>query len=444
MANTPKIAIVGAGSVVWTRNVLGDIMSWPELKEPHLALMDIDADRLSVAKQLARKVADALDAKPRITTHLTRKPALEGADYVLNSIQVGGFPSSKIDFDIPRKHGLRQTIADTHGIGGIFRALRTLPVMVRMVREMEKLCPQALLLNLANPMAMLCWGVLRASSIQCVGLCHSVQRTAAMLAEFMGIPAQDLVYRAAGINHMNFFLTLQHRGKDVYPRLRRAVARPDMWERKFFVRPGVWERECVRCETLRRLGYFVTESSHHFAEYVPWFIRRDRPDLVEKYGFTIDEYIRRCRMLDRRWGRITQEATSDEPLKIQRSDEYCANIIRSHHTGELSLIYGNVRNDGLITNLPQGCVVEVPCLVDRNGIQPCYVGDLPPQLAGLIRTQVSVQELTVEAYFARKKEHIYHAALLDPLAASELTMDEIYATVDDLIEAHGDTIPKLR
>lgn len=444
MANTPKIAIVGAGSVVWTRNVLGDIMSWPELKEPHLALMDIDADRLAVAGQLARKVADALDAKPRITTHLTRKPALEGADYVLNSIQVGGFASSKIDFDIPRKHGLRQTIADTHGLGGIFRALRTLPVVVRMAREMEKLCPQALLINLANPMAMLCWGVLRASSIQCVGLCHSVQRTAAMLAEFLRVPAQELAYRAAGINHICFFLTLRHKGRDVYPRLRRAVARPEVWEREFLTRPGVWERECVRCEALRRLGYFVTESSHHFAEYVPWFIRRDRPDLVEEYGFTIEEYIRRCRELDRRWRRITREATSDEPLKVEHSDEYCAQIIRSHQTGEPSLIYGNVRNDGLITNLPHGCVVEVPCLVDRNGIQPCYVGDLPPQLAGLIRAPVSVQELTVEAFFSRRKEHVYQAALLDPLAAAELTMDEIYATVDGLIEAHGDMIPRLR
>ncbi len=444
MAHTPKIAIIGAGSVVWARNVLGDILSWPELKQTHLALMDIDPGRLTISEHMAHRIADTLSAAPKVTTHRSRRPALEDADYVLNAIQVGGFASTKIDFDIPRKYGLLQTIADTNGIGGIFRALRTIPVMVNMAREMEQLCPRAILINLANPMAMLCWAVGRATDIQTVGLCHSVQRTAALLAEFMGIRAEELVYYAAGVNHTTFFLRLEHRGRDVYPRLRKAIARPEVWEREFLTRPGVWERESVRCEVLRRLGYFVTESSHHFAEYVPWFIRRDRPDLVARYGFTIEEYIRRCKELDRRWARLEREMMSDGPVEVQHSDEYCAHIIHAHQTGEPAVVYGNVRNDGLITNLPDGCIVEVPCLVDHNGIQPCHVGELPPQLAGLLRNIVSVQELTVEAFFSRKRDHIYHAALLDSHTAAELAMDDIYAMVDDLFEAHGKSVPRLR
>jgi alpha-galactosidase len=433
MSHTPKITIIGAGSVVWARDVLGDILSWPELKQSHLALMDIDPDRLAVSEHMAHRIAAALSAAPKITAHRRRKPALEDADYVLNAIQVGGFASTKIDFDIPRKYGLLQTIADTNGIGGIFRALRTIPVVVSMAREMEQLCPRAILINLANPMAMLCWAVARATGIQTVGLCHSVQRTAMLLAEFLGIRAEELVYHAAGVNHTTFFLKLEHRGSDVYPRLRKAMAKPE-----------VWERESVRCEALRRLGYFVTESSHHFAEYVPWFIRRDRPELVERYGFTIEEYILRCEELDRRWARLQREMMSDDPIEVQHSDEYCAHIIHAHQTGEPSVIYGNVRNDGLIANLPEGCIVEVPCLVDRNGIQPCHVGELPPQLAGLLRSIVSVHELTVEAFFSRRRDHIYQAALLDAHTAAELTVDDIYAMVDELFDAHGKMVPRLR
>ncbi len=433
MANKPKIAMIGAGSVVFAQHLLGDIMSWPELERPHIALMDIDPDRLAVAERMAQKVAAALGAKPKITAHRTRKPALDGADYVINTIQVGGFPATKIDFDIPKRYGLQQTIADTNGIGGIFRALRTMPVMVKIAQEMESLCPKAIFINYANPMAMVCWAVTRATSIQTVGLCHSVQGTAMRLARYMGIPYEELVYRAAGINHMDFYLKLEYRGRDAYPRLRKAMADPE-----------IRGRDPVRFEAFNRLGYFVSESSEHFAEYVPWFIRRDRPDLIERYDIPIDEYIRRCVASDKQWKRSRREMFSDKPLEVHRSHEYCGYILHAHQTGEPYVIYGNVPNDGLITNLPQGCCVEIPCLVDRNGIQPCHVGDLPPQLAGIIRNTVNVHDLTVEGFFTKRRDHIYQAAILDPRAGAELTLDETYSMVDDLFEAHGKMVPNLK
>jgi alpha-galactosidase len=382
---------------------------------------------------MAEKVADAVDAKPEIRAYKTRKPALEGADYVINTVQIGGFPATKIDFEIPAKYGFRQTIGDTNSIGGIFRALRTMPVMVAMAQEMEELCPQAILINYANPMAMVCWAVLRSSNIQTVGLCHSVQGTAELLADFMGIPFEELAYSAAGINHMNFYLKLEHKGKDVYPRLRRAMKKPE-----------VWEKDPVRFEVMNRLGYFVSESSEHFSEYMPWFIRRDRPDLIKRYHVPIDEYIRRCVRSDKRWQQMRKRMFSDEPLEVYRSHEYCGYILHAHQTGEPCVIYGNVLNQGLITNVQQNSCVEVPCLVDGNGIQPCHVGELPPQLAAPIRNTVNVHELTLEGFFAGKKEHIYQAALLDPRVSAELAMDDIYSMVDDLFKAHGKLIPKMK
>ncbi len=425
--------MIGAGSVVFAQHLLGDIMSWPELKQPHLALMDIDADRLAVAQRIAQKVADALQARPKITTHKTRRPALDGADYVINTVQIGGFPATKIDFDIPASYGFRQTIADTNSIGGIFRALRTMPVIVKMAQEMERLCPDALLINYANPMAMVCWAVLEATSIQTVGLCHSVQGTAAKLAGFMRIPFGELAYRAAGINHMNFYLELKHRGRDVYPRLRRAMKKQE-----------IWDQDPVRFEVMNRLGHFVSESSEHFSEYLPWFIRRDRPELIDRYQIPINEYIRRCERADHRWKQTKKEMFGDRPLEVHRSFEYCGYILHAHQTDEPTVVYGNVLNDGLITNVQQGCCVEVPCLVDRNGIQPCHVGELPPQLAAPIRNTVNVHDLTVKGFFSRRRDHIYQAALLDPRVSAELTIDEVYAMVDDLFEAHGSMVPNLR
>jgi len=433
MAHRPKIAMVGAGSVVFAQRLLGDIMSWPELKQPHLALMDIDADRLAVAERMAQKVAAAVGAEPKITAHRTRRPALDGADYVINTIQVGGFPATKIDFDIPRKYGLLQTIADTNGIAGVFRGLRTIPVVLKMAQEMEEVCPRALLINYANPMAMVCWAVLRATKIETIGLCHSIQGTAGLLSRYMGIPFEDLVYEAAGINHTNFYLKLEYQGKDAYPRLRRAMQKPE-----------IWETNPVRFEVMKRLGYFVSESSEHFAEYVPWFIRSDRPDLIDHFRIPLDEYISRCINQDKRWKQTRREMFSEKPLSVKRSSEYCGYILHAHQTGEPAVVYGNVLNAGLITNLQQGCCVEVPCLVDRNGIQPSHVGELPPQLAAVIRNIVNVHELAIEGYFQRRKDHIYQAAIMDPHASAELTLDETYALVDDLFKAHGRAVPALR
>jgi alpha-galactosidase len=397
--------------------------------------MDIDADRLHTAERMTRKVAAALKATPTVTVHAERRAALAGADYVINTIQVGGYrPSTVIDFEVPKRYGLRQTIADTLGIGGIMRALRTIPVLIDICRDMEALCPNAWLLNYTNPMAMNCWALSRATPVRTVGLCHSVQGTAMQLADDIGVPYSDITYQAAGINHMSFYLRFERRGEDLYPLIRKVVGDGRV--------PG---NNRVRYEMLMRLGYFVTESSEHFAEYTPYFIRRDRPDLIERFGVPLDEYITRCDFMDRFWGDMKSFFEGDEPITaIERSHEYGALIIHSMETGTPRVVYGNVPNRGLITNLQTGCCVEVPYLVDGNGIQPTPVGDLPPHLAALIMTNVNVQSLTVEAAFSGKREHVYHAAMLDPHTAAELTLDEIWRLVDDLIAAHGDMIPPLR
>jgi len=426
----PKIAMIGAGSTVFAKNLLGDILSFPELAESHIALMDIDPERLRTSEIVARKVGQAVDARPRITAHTDRRAALEGADYAICMIQVGGYkPSTVIDFEIPKKHGLRQTIADTLGIGGIMRALRTIPVLVEMCRDMEEVCPGVTFLNYTNPMAMLCWAVSRASNIRTVGLCHSVQGTAEQLARDIGVPIPEISYLCAGINHMAFYLRFERRGEDLYPRIRQVAedGRVPDWNR-------------VRYEMLQRLGYFVTESSEHFAEYCPHFIRRDRPDLIERFNIPLDEYLRRCENQIAGWQAMRAKFEGDEPIEVRRSHEYGSLIIHSMETGQPRVVYGNVPNRGLITNLPDGCCVEVPCLVDRNGIQPTHIGALPPQLAAVIMTNVNVQSLAVEAALTGRREHVYHAAMLDPHTAAELTLDEIWALVDELLAAHGDYV----
>ncbi len=429
----PKITMIGAGSVVFTLNLLGDIFTFPELRESEIALMDIDEERLRVAEIMARNVAAKFDAHPTITAHADRKAALEGADYAINTIQVGGFPSTLIDFEVPKRYGLQQTIADTMGIGGIFRALRTIPVMLAMCRDMEEVCPGVTFLNYTNPMAMNTWAVSQATGIKTVGLCHSVQGTAHQLSQYMGIPENELTYLCAGINHMAFYLELKHNGKDAYPLLREASARK-----------AIWERDPVRFELFKRLGYFVTESSEHSAEYNPYFIRRDRPELIDRFSVPIDEYINRCYAQNFWWEMMRLQlldGTAD--IDPELSGEYAALIIHSMETNTPRVIYGNVLNNNLITNLPRGCCVEVPCLVDASGIRPTVVGRIPPQLAALQQTNINVQGLAVEAALTGKKEHVYHAAMLDPHTAAELTLDEIEKLVDDLFEAHGEIIPPM-
>ena len=428
----PKISFIGAGSTVFAKNLLGDILSFPELHDAEISLFDIDSERLQTSEVVARKVAETLDASPRIETTTDRERSLDGADYAICMIQVGGYrPGTVTDFEVPKRYGLRQTIADTLGIGGIMRGLRTIPVLLEMASDMERLCPDVTFLNYVNPMAMNCWALARASRIRTVGLCHSVQGTAEQLARDIGVPIGEINYVCAGINHMAFYLTFERAGEDLYPRIRQVVEED---------RVPDWNR--VRYDLLGRLGYFVTESSEHLAEYLPYFIKRDRPDLIERYNVPLDEYIRRCEEQIKGWQSLRREL--EDPtvtLPVERSHEYGSLIIHSLETGEPRVVYGNVPNEHLIDDLPLGCCVEVPCLVDKNGIQPTRIGSLPPQLAALMQTNVNVQALTVEAALTGEREHVYHAAMLDPHTAAELDLDQIWSLVDDLIEAHGDWLP---
>jgi alpha-galactosidase len=430
----PKIVFLGAGSTVFARNLLKDLFTFPELHSAELALIDIDPQRLRDTETIAHHEAKRAGATPTITAHLDRRQGLAGADYVINMIQVGGYqPSTVIDFEIPKKYGLVQTIGDTVGIGGIMRALRTIPVMLDVARDMEQLCPKALLLNYTNPMAMLTWTMNRATNIQTVGLCHSVQYDTKAIARWTGVPAQELHKVVAGINHMAFFLKLEHRGRDLYPALFDIIDNGN-----------VPPHNRVRFEMMRRVGFYVTESSEHFAEYVPWFITSHQPELIDRFNIPLDEYPRRCVEQIAGWERMRATllgADAEENGEAVHSDEYASLIIHSMETGVPRVVNGNVMNNGLIDNLPRGCCVEVPCLVDGNGIQPTVIGSLPPQLAALIQTNVSMQGMTVEAALTRKREHIYHAAMLDPRTAAELNLDQIWALVDDLLEAHVDYLP---
>lgn len=428
----PKITFIGAGSTVFAKNLIGDVLSYPELADSHISLFDIDATRLQTSEVVANRVAETLGAKPKITATTDRCEALEGSDYAICMIQVAGYkPGTVTDFEIPKKYGLRQTIADTLGIGGIMRGLRTIPVLLDMCKDMEEVCPDVTFLQYVNPMAMNCWAISRASKIKTIGLCHSVQGTAEQLAHDIGVPIDEINYRAAGINHMAFYLNFERDGVDLYPEIKKVLTED---------RVPDWNR--VRYEMFKRLGYFVTESSEHFSEYTPWFIKRDRPDLIEEFNIPLDEYITRCENQIAKWEEQRMALEGGAPIEVKRSHEYGSGIIHSMETGNPRVVYGNVANKGLIDNLPQGCCVEVPCLVDKNGIQPTKIGNLPPHLAAMMQTNVNVQSLTVEAALTGKREHIYHAAMLDPHTAAELSLDQIWPLVDDLIEAHGDWLPK--
>ena len=473
----PKITFIGAGSTVFARALLQDLFTFPELCDSTIALMDINEERLRDTETVARRLAKESGANPTFEVTTDRARALDGADYAFNLIQVGGYePATVIDFEIPKKYGLRQTIGDTLGIGGIMRTLRTIPVMLDITKDMEAHCPDVLFLNYTNPMAMLTWAMNQATPIKTVGLCHSVQGTAAQLADILDVPFDEVNYVCAGINHMAFYLRLERDGQDLYPQLRALADAGDV---------PAFER--VRFEVFRRLGYFVTESSEHFSEYVPWFIKDGRDDLIDRYNVPLDEYPARCEEQIAEWGRLRDAlhasdpeaiaqyegargtrlsgmwerrlsaVAKDDPAKAEamrnealasrkqkftgHSGEYGTLIIHSIETGQPRVVYGNVMNDGLIDNLPAECCVEVPCLVDTNGVQPTQIGQLPRQLAAMMQTNINVQGLTVEAALTGKREHVYHAAMLDPHTAAELDLEQIHALVDDLIEAHGDYLP---
>lgn len=434
-----KITFLGAGSTVFAKNLMGDILSFPELAKSTITLFDINQERLETSKIVTEKVAAAVGAKPKIEMTTDRKKALKNADYAINMIQVGGYkPATVTDFEIPKKYGLRQTIADTLGIGGIMRALRTIPVLLDMQRDMEKVCPDVVHLNYVNPMAMNIMALRRASPITSVGLCHSVQGTAEQLAGDIKVPIEEINYICAGINHVAFYLKFERNGEDLYPKIA-EVAR-----RKNKDLPKRWDglSDVVRYEMFRRLGYFVTESSEHFSEYSPWFIKKEHPKLIKEFEIPLDEYPRRCIAQIGGWEKLKKQMEDpNSTLEVHRSHEYGSLIIHSIETGQPRVVYGNVPNDGLIDNLPNTAIVEVPCVVDKSGLQPTKIGNLPPHLAALMQTNINVQNLTVEAILTGKREHIYHAAMLDPHTAAELTLDQIWNMVDELLEAHGDYIP---
>ncbi|MDV7689196.1 alpha-glucosidase/alpha-galactosidase [Enterococcus casseliflavus] len=431
-----KITFIGAGSTIFAKNVLGDAMLTPSLADSHIVLYDIDEKRLRESEAMLKTInKNANQNRAEIQVYHDRKEALRDADFVVNAIQVGGYkPSTVIDFEIPKKYGLRQTIGDTMGIGGIFRTLRTLPVMLEFAREMEEVCPNAWLLNYTNPMAMLTMGVLKATSIKTVGLCHSVQVCVPELFEYLGIKEQydlaDFQWKIAGINHMAFLLEITKDGEDFYPTIRQLAEEKE--------NP---HRDSVRFELMKRFGYYITESSEHNAEYHPYFIKSKYPELIDDLGIPLDEYLTRCENQIRDWETMREDIVDNGDLTHKRSREYASYIMDAIKTGNPTVIAGNVLNKGLITNLPEDVCVEVPCFVDKNGIQPTYVGALPTQLAALNRTNINVQELTVEAALTLEKDKIYQAAYLDPHLSSELSLADITQLVDDLIEAHGDYLP---
>ena len=430
-----KIAFMGAGSTAFAKNIIGDCMLTPALCEAEFALHDIDLQRLNDSAKILETInRNCNGGKAKISTYPVRKDALRGAKYVVNAIQVGGYePATVIDFEIPKKYGLRQTIGDTLGIGGIFRGLRTIPVILDFLRDTEEVCPDAYFLNYTNPMAMITGAMQKASPIKSVGLCHSVQVCASGLMQNLEMPEDNLVYKIAGINHMAWLLEVSRNGVDLYPEIRKRAKNID---KKHHNR--------LRIELINRLGYYVTESSEHNAEYSSLFIKSNYPELIEEFSIPLDEYPRRCVDQIEKLTKMVEELKVKEDLTHEMSNEYGSRIINAIETDTPYKIGGNVLNKGYITNLPYDACVEVPCLVDGSGITPCYVGALPPQLAAFNQTNINVQTLTIEAALTLKREHIYHAAMLGPHTSAELSIDDIYHLCDELIEAHGDYLPKYK
>lgn len=444
-----KITFMGAGSTVFVRNVLGDCMCSDALKDWEYALYDIDATRLEESFEIISAMNETKGGHARITKHLgveNRKEALRGARFVINAIQVGLYdPCTIIDFEVPKKYGLRQTIGDTLGIGGIMRALRTIPVMDDFAKDMREVCPNALFLNYTNPMAMLSGYMQRYTGIETVGLCHSVQVCSEKLLEKLGMEdklegRRELI---AGINHMGWLLELEDKdGNDLYPEVRRRA----LEKNEAAMKDGAEKHDdMVRMDYIRRFGYYCTESSEHNAEYNMYYIKSKYPELIERYNIPLDEYPRRCVNQIAGWAKERDELKTGKHLDHQRTKEYASYIMESIVNNTPYEIGGNVLNKGgLIENLPQDACVEVPCLVNGKGVHPCRVGRLPVQCAAMNMTNINVQLLTIEAAVTRKKEHIYQAAMLDPHTGSELDMDTIVRMVDDLIDAHGSWLPQYK
>jgi alpha-galactosidase len=439
-----KVALIGAGSVVFTRNLCSDILLVPAMQDCTISLMDVDAERLEMAQVLVQAIVDHRDLAAKVEATLDRRESIKGADHVITTFQQGGLDAYKLDIEIPQKYGVEQCVGDTMGPGGVFRSLRTIPVLVDLGFEMDALAPDALLLNYVNPMSANCWAFYETTGRPHVGLCHSVQGTSEMLAEFIGVPYEDVTFFCAGINHQAWFLEFMRRKEDLYPLIEEAIQKPE-----------IYAIEPTRIDIMKHFGYFVTESSGHASEYMPYFrknVRMIEEELVPKYTDDVNDwfdyartggYLRQC---IERFEEYRQEyedlLAGTENLRAERSHEYGSYIIEAVETGKLAKINGNVPNHGLIDNLPEGCCVEVPCLVDGNGIQPIKVGELPTQLAALNRTMINVQSLIVEASLTNDKEAIKHAISLDPLTAAVCTLDQISAMSDELFAAQKHWLPQ--
>lgn len=438
-----KITFMGAGSTIFARNVLGDCMCSEALRDSEIALYDISADRLKDSEIILNAInANVNEGRARIQTYLgveNRKEALRGADFVVDAIQVGGYdPCTIIDFEIPKKYGLRQTIADTLGIGGIMRGLRTIPVLQGFADDMQEVCPDALFLNYTNPMAILSGYMQRYTGIRTVGLCHSVQVCSEKLLEKLGMEdkLEGRVETIAGINHMAWLLDIRDKdGNDLYPEIRKRAAKMNAEEK---------HDDMVRFDYIRHLGYYCTESSEHNAEYNPFFIKAKYPELIEQFNIPLDEYPRRCIKQIADWNEERDRILDNGKITHDRSKEYASYIMEAVVTNHPYKIGGNVLNTGLIDNLPADACVEVPCMIDGNGINPCHVGRLPVQLAAMNMTNINTQLMTIEAAVTKKREAIYQAAMLDPHTAAELSIDDIVKMCDELIDAHGDYMKMYR
>lgn len=427
-----KIAFVGAGSVVFTQGLLADIFSFPELKSAHIALHDIDPSRLSTASAAAGYIASSLNASPKITAHADRRSALDGADFVINIVQVGMAAATKVDFDIPARYGVRQTIGDTLGIGGIFRALRTFPLLRELGADIAEVCPDAWLLNYTNPMAMNVQYLTEATGLsRVVGLCHSVYWTMRGLADLVDVPSSEITYRAAGVNHQAWVLSFTRDGVDLYPRLDAVIeSNPEL-------------RRRVRVDMYRRLGYYPTETSEHSSEYVPWYL--GHADEIARLRIPVGDYLDISADNVAAYERTRAALASGEPLTVEGTLEYAPQVIHSIVTGLPRVVYGNVPNRGLISNLSARGVVEVPCVVDGSGVQPTVAGELPAQLAALNRTYLSMNELVVRAAVTDDPVSVRQAAMVDPATAAALTVDQIWSLCDDMVRAHADLLqPSLR
>ncbi|MEV5010674.1 MULTISPECIES: alpha-glucosidase/alpha-galactosidase [unclassified Streptomyces] len=429
---TPKIVFVGAGSVVFTQGLLADLLAFDELKSAHIALHDIDAKRLATAHAAAVRIADTLGARPAITAHADRCEALADADFVINIVQIGMVEATRTDFEIPARYGVRQTIGDTLGIGGIFRALRTFPFLKELGRDIAEVCPQAWLLNYTNPMAMNVQYLTQATGLtRVVGLCHSVYWTMRDLADLVKVPYEEISYHAAGVNHQAWVLRFEHQGQNLYPKLDELIAADEQLRRR------------VRVDMYRRLGHYPTETSEHSSEYVPWYLHHTSE--VERLRLPIGEYLKIVDENVAAYEKTRDALAAGAPITVEGTMEYAPQIIHSMVTGTPRTVYGNIPNRGLIDNLPAHGVVEVPCLVDSLGVQPTRVGSLPPQLAALNRTYLSANDLVVRAAIEDEPRHIRHAAMTDPATAATLTVEEIWRLCDDMVTAHGDRLqPGLR